>query len=48
MITKNVKRCGIKYKGYECCLGYTNVKDDLLEYKCLCCEAILEKELAKT
>ena len=28
--------CRIKYKNCECCLGYTSVKDDIIEYKCLC------------
>ena len=26
--------CGIKHKYCECCLKYTKVKDDLIEYKC--------------
>ena len=26
-----------KYKNFECYLEYTNVKDDLTKYKCLCC-----------
>ena len=29
--------CRIKYKDCECCLEYTIVKDDLIEYKCFCC-----------
>ena len=29
--------CGIKYKYSDCFLEYTNFKDDLIEYKCLCC-----------
>ena len=36
MIIKNVKS-GIKYKGCKCCLEYTSLKDDLIEYKYLCC-----------
>ena len=28
---------GIKYKYCDCFLEYTNFKDDLIEYKCLCC-----------
>ena len=34
------KKCqtyGIKYKCCDCFLEYTNFKDDLVEYKCLCC-----------
>ena len=27
----------IKYKDCECCLKYTYAKDELIEYKCLCC-----------
>ena len=36
----NDKKCetfGIKYKYYDCFLEYTNLKDDLIKYKCLCC-----------
>ena len=29
--------CGIKYKYCECFLEYTNFKDDLIQYKYLCC-----------
>ena len=35
------KKCGtygIKYKHFECCLEYTNVKDELIEYRCLFCD----------
>ena len=28
--------CGIKYKYCDCFFEYTNFKDDLKEYKCLC------------
>ena len=34
---KKCEVCGIKYKGCECCLEYTSLKDDLIEYKYLCC-----------
>ena len=30
--------CTIKYKYCDCFLEYTNFKDDLIEYKCLCCK----------
>ena len=30
---KKCETCGIKYKYCDCCLEYTNFKDDLLEYK---------------
>ena len=33
---KKCETCGIKYKDCDCCLEYTNVKDNLIEYKCLC------------
>ena len=43
--------CGIIYKGCECCLKHANVKDDLIEYKCLCCsknyQIIFHKNLKK-
>ena len=29
--------CRIKYKYCDCFLEYINFKDDLIEYKCLCC-----------
>ena len=35
MTMKKCETCGIKYKDCNCCLEYINVKDDLLEYKCL-------------
>ena len=35
--------CGIKYKDCDCCLEYTNVKDDLIERKCLCCNKNYQK-----
>ena len=31
-------KCGIKYTDCEYCLEHTIVKDDLIEYKCLCCK----------
>ena len=34
---KKCETCGIKYKYCDCFLEYTNFKDDLIEYKCLCC-----------
>ena len=30
---KKCKTCGIKYNDCECCLEYTNVKDDLTPQK---------------
>ena len=34
---KKCEACGIKYKYCDCFLQYTNFKDDLIEYKYLCC-----------
>ena len=34
---KKCKTCGITYKECDCFLKYTNFKDDLIGYKCLCC-----------
>ena len=31
-----------------CCFVYTNAKDYLIEYKCLCCNTITKKTLTKT
>ena len=30
-----------------CCLEYTNIKDDLIEYKCLCCNKNYQKKKKK-
>ena len=37
MVKKKSEACGIKYKYYNCFLEYTTFKDNLIEYKCLCC-----------
>ena len=34
---KKCDTCEIKYKYYDCLLEYINFKEDLIEYKCLCC-----------
>ena len=34
---KKCETCGIKYKDYNCFLECTNFKDDLVGYKCFCC-----------
>ena len=36
-IIKNVKTYGIKYKYCNCFHECRNFRDDLIEYKCLCC-----------
>ena len=47
MIIKKYKTCGMKYKDCECCLQYTNVEDDLTEYKCLWYNKNYQKTLMK-
>ena len=34
---KKYKTCGIKYEDCECFLKYTNIKNNSIECKCLCC-----------
>ena len=34
---KKCETCRIKYKYCNSFLEYINIKDDLIEYKCLCC-----------
>ena len=34
---KKCQTCGIKFKHCNCFLQYTNFRDYLIEYKCLCC-----------
>ena len=34
---KKCEACGITYEVCDCFLECTNFKDDLIEYKCLCC-----------
>ena len=34
---KNCEICGIRYKYCDCSVEYINFKDNLIEYKCLCC-----------
>ena len=34
---KERETCGIKYKYCNCFLECTDFKDDLIKYKCLCC-----------
>ena len=45
MILKKGKVCGIRYKNCECCLEYSNVKDDLILYKFLCWNKNYQKKL---
>ena len=41
---KESEKCGFKYKNCECFLEYINFKDDLIEYKCLCCNKNYQKK----
>ena len=34
---KKCETCGVKYKDCVSFFEYTSFKDDLIEYKCLCC-----------
>ena len=34
---KKCETCGIEYKYFDCFLEYMHFKNDLIEYKCLCC-----------
>ena len=34
---KECESCGISYEVRDCFLEYTNFKDDVMEYKCVCC-----------
>ena len=40
---KKCKTWGIKYKDCDCFVDYTNFKDNLIEYKCLCCNKNYQK-----
>ena len=45
------KKCetyAIKYKYCGCFLEYANFKDDLIEYKCLCCNKSYQQKLTKS
>ena len=39
---KKYETCGIKFKCCDCFLEYANFKDDLVEYKCLCCNKYMD------
>ena len=34
---KKYETCGVIYKYCDCFFQYTNFEDDLIEYKCFCC-----------
>ena len=45
---KKCETCAIKYKYCDCFLEYANFKDDLIEYKCLCCNKSYQQKLTKS
>ena len=45
---KHCETCKIKYKDCEYFLEYTNIKNDLAVYKCLCYNKNCQKSLMKT
>ena len=44
MNDKKYENFGIKYIDYDCFLEYTNFEDNLIEYKCLCCNKNYQKK----
>ena len=44
---KKCDTCRIKYKYLDCFLEYTNFKDDLIEYKCFCCNKNYQHKFEK-
>ena len=44
---KKCETCGIKYKDCDYLLEYTSFKDDLIEYKCSCCNKNYQKKFNK-
>ena len=44
---KKCETCGIMYKYCDCFLERKNFKDDLIEYKCLCCNKIIQQKFDK-
>ena len=40
---KKCETCGITYEVFKCFLEYANFKDDLVEYKYLCCNKSYQK-----
>ena len=44
---KRYETCGIKCKYCDCFLEYINFKDDLIEYKCLCCNGSYQCKFAE-
>ena len=45
---KKCETCGIKYKSCDCFLEYINFKENLIEFKCLCCNKNYQHKFDKT
>ena len=45
---KKCKTCGITYQVCNCFLEFTNFKDDVTEYKCLCHNRNYQQSLIKS
>ena len=45
---KKCKTCGITYQVCNCFLEFTNFKDDVTEYKCLCHSRNYQQSLVKS
>ena len=43
-IIKTIKHAKLNAKYCECCLEYTNVKNNLIECKCFCCNKNYQKQ----
>ena len=44
---KKLKIYKIGYKDPECCLEFTDIRDELILCKCLCCKTKYQKSLMK-
>ena len=44
---KKCEACETKYNSGTCFLEYTNFKDDLSKYKCLCCNKSYQRKFDK-
>ena len=46
-VDKKCKTCTTKYKYCDCFLEYSNFKDDLIKYKCFCCNKSYQHKFDK-
>ena len=44
---KKCEACGTEYKYCNCFLEYKNFKEDVVEYKCLCCKKYYQHKIDK-